>query len=200
MSALMLSLCSTPSVIDLGRNGWQPFPAALLSVQVFLKYNIFRVRGAGLIFKLDLLTLMILAVLKVRKQRGSTQELSANALCQMLAVKACATEGRHQCQYSLWCHCTCSSLGVLELYTPGDAGLVWGCMPPPFSLRTCACARHTCQFSLRRIPWWLFAASWLCVSAAVWHFCSPWRKISYFCGQVSRRRDQNKRPSWWNIV
>lgn len=72
MSTLTLSLRSSKSVIDLGRNQWQPTPSALLHLQVFLTYSIFREHGGGLIFKLQHPTVRISAFFKVRKQRCHT--------------------------------------------------------------------------------------------------------------------------------
>lgn len=200
MSALMLSLYSSQSVIDLGRNRWQPTPAALLPVEVFLTQNIFWVHGAGSVFKPKLATVMILAVFKVRKQR-----------CHTWVQRWCSRpDVGCKCLYS-WGKASerIFSLVSLYLFCPGSIGSVhsrgrWPtlgmCRTPcsPFCLlaRGCACTRtawngtlrgkrssrwHTCQFSLGRIPRWLSNAALR-------------REVRNVSGQMSRREDQNKRP------
>lgn len=135
--------------------------SACYPVEVFLTQNIFRVHGgADLIFKPTVPTVTTSAAFKVRKERfHAGARRWPDALGQMLAVNASAAEGRRQSEYSLWCHSTCFSLGVLEVYTPGDAGLVWGCVSPPPPLppggpfcllaRGCACARTAWNGTLR---------------------------------------------------
>lgn len=94
-------------------------------------------------------------------------------------------------EYSLWCHCTSFSLGVLGVYTPGDAGLVWGYVAPLAAPFACL---HVDALVHERRGMERCGGGEAPSVAVLTLLLLVRRKVSNVSGQVSRWQDQNKRP------